>query len=69
MSRPRTYPFDALRPGESLALPWPGPLPWSRETRRYRRRALAALRQEQRLYHKRFDRQDRLYGLLVRRVA
>ncbi|GEM_PF-5379329 len=69
MPRPRKYPFDALGPGEGLTLPWPETLPRSRENRRYRRRALAALRQEQRLYGKQFDRRDEFYGLLVTRVA
>lgn len=69
MPRPRTYPFASLRPGESLALPWPELQLRNRQNRRYRRLALAALRQEQRLYRKRFARQDRVFGLLVTRVA
>ena len=69
MARPRIYPFDAVHPGESLALPWPETLPRSRENRRYRRRALAALRQEQRLYEKRFMSRDEVFGITIVRAS
>lgn len=69
MARPRTYPLHVLQPGESLTVPWLEPEPWGRRNRHSRRLALAAIRQEQRLYYKRFQHRSTLAGLEVTRTS